>query len=70
MNKIKNYIENQNWSKAFSTARKFLFGIDKSDMRNIEIASDYLNGKGNFYKSLGIDCEKCLIEAKTFLINK
>ena len=70
MNKIKNYIENQNWSKAFSTARKFLFGIDKSDMRNIEIAADCLNGKTDFYEKLGVDCNDALEKAKTFLKNK
>lgn len=70
MQKIKEYIQSENWKKAFSTSRKFFFGIPKEDMRNIEIAADCLNGKTDFYEKLGVDCNDALEKAKIFLISK
>jgi len=70
MSNIKEYIKNNNWGKAFSTARKFFFGLTKDELKEIEIAADYLNGHGSFYKSVGIDCIKSVEAAKNILITK
>ena len=70
MKKVQDYIKAENWKKAFSTARKFFFGLSKDELRDIEIASDYLNGKELFYKALGIDCEFHFNNAKSILIKK
>lgn len=70
MSPIQQHIKTGNWKKVFSISRKYFFGLTKEEKRDIEIASDFLNGKESFYTALGIDCNLCFNNAKIAIIKK
>jgi hypothetical protein len=70
MTTFKEAVQAQDWKKALSKARQFFFGLTPEEKRYIEIAADYMNGKGAYYERMQIDCKECLEKAKQILINK
>lgn len=69
--KIKTFVVAGDWPKAFSTARKFFFGLSKSEKRSIEIAADCCDeGRRNFYERIAIDWQAETEAAKSFLLGK
>ena len=70
MKQTKEYISNGKWKEALSIARKFRLGFSKEEQDKICIAFESLSGHNEFYRSLGIDTDKCLIEAVEILSSK
>ena len=58
------------WKQALSIFRTFRIGFTTEDKRLVQIASDVLNGHGQFYKNLGLDVEKVVSDCKDFLNKK
>lgn len=58
------------YKKALRIFKTFKIGFTKDEKRSIEIAHEYLTGKGSFYSSLGIDVENELKKAKEVISKK
>lgn len=70
VDQIPKYIQSGNWKKALKIVKRHHFGLSKAEIRHIELALEFLNGKEGFYKQLGVDCEKSLATAKAILLKK
>lgn len=47
--------------------RTFRFGLTIHERRTLEIANDYLHGRGRLYEQIGIDCDKELDKCKSII---
>jgi hypothetical protein len=56
--------------EALAVFRTFRMGFSRDERRTIQIASETLNGGGQFYQSLGINTDSILEEAKVILAQK
>lgn len=68
--KVKRLIRSGNWKDALNILRYFRLEFTRAQKRDIEIASDVLNGHGSFYRQLGIDTEQTLADCKAMLTSK
>lgn len=70
--KAKNLFEKGELKKALAIFKTFKIGITKDQKRTLEIAHEINTGKGDFYKSIGIDifdeCKKANAIMKTYLL--
>ena len=64
------FVKSGDWKQALSIFRTFRIGFTTEDKRLVQIASDVLNGHGQFYKNLGLDVEKVVSDCKDFLNKK
>lgn len=55
---------------ALAIFRTFRIGFTKAERRTLEIASDSLNGHGQFYRSLGIDTDAEIRKSRAILSAK
>jgi hypothetical protein len=62
-----NLFKEKKFKEAFKIFKTFDRQFDKDEKRMIEIAYESLAGKSNFYKSLGIDTDQAIKEAKDII---
>jgi hypothetical protein len=69
---IKQTVQNGDWKKSFSVARKFFFGLNADEKRSIEIASDTIGNaaRQDFYSRLGVDWLAETENAKRIILAK
>ena len=63
-------ISSGDWKSGLQLIRTFRIGFSTEDKRLVQIASDVLNGHGQFYKNLGLDIDKVVSDCKDFLSKK
>lgn len=64
------YMRSGEWQKALSIFKTFRIGFTNEERRSIQIASEVLNGNGDFYRQIGIDTRLELEKTKTLLLER
>lgn len=63
-------VESGEWQKALSILRTFRLGFTRDEKRLIQIASDTMNGHGNFYDDLGVNTSEVVRNCKQKILEK
>ncbi len=69
-NKAISLLRSGDLKEALKIIRTFKIGFTREQKRAIEIASETLNGHGNFYHQLGIDTSAIIANVSDMLIEK
>jgi hypothetical protein len=64
---IKEAIKIDDWKKAFKIANGFFTGLAKDEKRSIDISHECNCGKLDFYRSIGVDTDFEILNAKNIL---